>query len=286
MNSIRIFIAISATFLFLSLAFVPVKQQKLVTLLSAPESKLIIDKQLIAFINKQAAIDVPDEVVLFADSIIVTELDTFRNFDLVLYTNYFKGKGLTIARSGLGKNGKDLVVFAKKIDEIDVRLPGNQGKPGAKGKNGKNGDPKKMENHFSAGTRGEPGLKGEKGGDGGNLTIHSLTSNYILRFSLKGGPGGPGGEGGQGGLTYSQPISKIINQGKPNQQIIYGAIQSKSEPKGAVGLPGDKGKDAIPSKNIVTKGKFDEMATKAYIDNWEKIAENGWRVIFRNKQIQ
>lgn len=251
MKNIHFFTAIPLAFMLLLIGNLRVSQMNRIHSLSEPESKLIIDTEFITYLNKQVAKDVPEEVVIFADSIIITAKDTFRNFNLLLYANYLDIKNRLIVTPALdsGQNGKSVIIFAKKLERSDISIPGNPGKTGKKGKSGKDGDPKNLiGDKISPGTRGEPGLKGEKGGDGGNLIVHSLNNTYTLNFSAKGGRGGEGGAGGQGGLTYFRPITKIINQGKPNEKIIYGATQSRREGAGVRGPAGDNGKDGTVTK--------------------------------------
>lgn len=286
MNNIIRTAAILGLLALLNAAFMPNPLKKHTLLAAAPEGKLVIDKNFIAYLNKQIALDVLDDIYLFADTVEIAASDTIRHVNLLIYTNYFKGKKLTLISKGQGKKGQNAVIYAKKVESADFNLPGNHGAKGTKGGAGKDGErPLEEGSLISRGTRGEPGTKGAKGGDGGNLTFYALHTNYTPTFNAKGGNGGAGGEGGQGGLTYFREISKIINPGKPNQVIIYGATQSRREPNGAAGAVGEKGRDGATEKNVLTDTKFNQAASTAYVGDWKDIRKNGWIVVFRNKTL-
>ncbi len=252
------------------------------------DATLKIDKNIINYINKQVAIDKPDEVIFFADSIIITEADTLFNVNVVFYANYFSiesNRGLTVISTELGYNGKDVSITALKIGKVKVSLPGVMGKRGTVGKPGKNGIRAELanENAVSNGTAGGIGGKGEKGGNGGNLFINTLNDTYSTSFSALKGKGGEGGTGGRGGITYFRSISKIINPGKPNQKIIYGAIGERQMPQGAQGPTGDPGIDGKSIKKVISNAIFEELATSSYVEHWKNIKTDTWRIIFRNK---
>ncbi len=277
--------------------------------ISPKESKLILDEDLANYINTQARLDGADQVILIADSILVTQKIKLMEVDLILISDYFSTDGNQVDvlpaptnknRSGVsGKNGKEVQIIAKHIEEAQFHLPGMDGTDGRDGSDGKNGNKNEVKKHgdVSMGTEGEDGQDGGNGGKGGQLILQSQNKDYSVQLTAPGGSGGSGGKGGTGGTTFiwafTQPPGKSKNPdpGRPDpggnvqiqSQNNQSAIKSRQEKDGQNGKRGRNGLDGEKEIEVLSDQQFAGAVRRYYHFDWQNLNQTGWQILFRKK---
>jgi len=274
--------------------------------ISAKETNLHLNKNLAEYINTQAELDGADQVIFIADSVLVTQKVTLKEVDLIIVSNYFSTDGNQVEilpaptnkkQSGIsGKNGKEVQIISKYIDEAQFHLPGMDGTDGSDGSNGKSGKKNEVKKHgdVSKGSAGKDGQDGGSGGKGGQLMLHALNEDYPVRLTAPGGSGGAGGKGGTGGTTFVWVFTKppgnsknpkperpgrggdVQIQNQKNQSAIKGR-QEKDGQNGKRGKNGLRGKENV---KVLSEKQFEEAVHNHYHQDWEKLTRTGWQILF------
>ncbi|NHE59218.1 hypothetical protein [Cyclobacterium plantarum] len=273
------------------------------------ETNLKLDEDLAGYINAQARLDEADQVILLADSIIVTERITLREVDVIFVSNYFSTDGNQVSvlpaptpsnRSGVsGKSGKEVQIIANHIGEAAFHLPGMDGTAGRDGSKGKNGDKSEVKNRgdVSMGTAGEDGQDGGSGGKGGQLILHSQNTDYPVQLTAPGGDGKAGGFGGTGGTTFIRVFTQTPGKPKKPDPNLPGRggnvqiqsqnnqqkIKARQEEDGKNGKRGRNGLDGEKETKILSDSQFEAAAREHYLRDWQKLDRTGWQIIFREE---
>jgi hypothetical protein len=272
------------------------------------ETKLLLDENLAEYITSQAKLDGANQVILIADTIMVTQKVTLGDIDLIFISNYFSTEGGQVEvlpseanrnRSGIaGKSGKEVQIIAKQVEEAQFHLPGMDGTKGSDGRNGKSGKKNEVKKpgDVSKGTVGKDGQNGGKGGNGGQLILHALNKDYSVRLTAPGGRGGTGGKGGIGGTTFMwiftkpppgksktpdpnqpDPGGKVQIQSQKNQS----GIKSRKEKDGRNGKRGRNGIRGKEEKKVISDKEFIASVREHYHHDWQNLNQTGWQILFR-----